>query len=87
MPAAAAPSRFLRLPDGSVWPRPSLSSDDEVGLEWKLRYAPDSLTREDQLLLASIVSGYGHLIAEATKPRRDEVCRQVLELLRAEVAQ
>ena len=42
--------------DDTTWPV-------NVGdLGWKLRYAPDTLTREDQLVLASVVASYCYLI-------------------------
>lgn len=47
--------------DGTAWPVNLTSTDDEDGLEWKLRYAPQRLTREDQLILASVVAAYVHL--------------------------
>lgn len=46
--------------DGTAWPV-NLTDEDEGGLEWKLRYAPEHLTREDQLVLASVVAAYTHL--------------------------
>lgn len=63
--------RFRQLPDGSVWPRTGDSADpDECGLEWRLRYAPESITRVDQLHLASIVSAYRELLSCTEKRRR-----------------
>jgi len=84
MPAPAP--RYLRLPDGSSWPRPDLETDDHVGISWKLRYAPAQLTNEDHLFLASIVDAYGHLLVETTAKRRNEVCTQARKLLLAEVS-
>ena len=67
--------RFRQLPDGSVWPRTGDPADpDEVGLEWRLRHAPESITRGDQLHLASIVSAYRELL-RCTEKRRREVVR------------
>jgi len=63
--------RFRQLPDGSVWPRTGDSEDPgEVGLEWRVRYAPESITRGDQLHLASIVSAYRELLRCTEKRRR-----------------
>lgn len=45
--------------DGMCWPLPGERCDD---IEWKLRYASDSMTREDQLLAASILSAYRQMI-------------------------
>lgn len=67
--------RFAQLPDGSVWPRTGDHPDpDEIGLEWRLRYAPESITRGDQLHLASIVSAYRELI-RCPETRRRVVIR------------
>jgi hypothetical protein len=46
--------------DGMVWPIPDSDT------EWRLRYAPESITRQDQLYLASVVAAYWALF---TKPR------------------
>lgn len=43
----------------TTWP--VIEPDPEGGLEWRLRYAPDSIDRRDQLLLASIVAAYSAL--------------------------
>jgi hypothetical protein len=68
----------------SVWPTPGDTAyeDDTPGLEWKLRYAPESLTREDQLVLASIVAAYRELLT-CPDHRRAEVVR----LLRPQLEQ
>ena len=41
--------------EGTTWPI------NVSGIEWKLRYSPDSLTREDELVLASVVHAYDYL--------------------------
>ena len=41
--------------DGTVWP---INVGD---IEWKLRYAPNTLTREDQLVAASVLHAYTSL--------------------------
>ena len=72
---ASGEPRFRQLLDGSVWPRTGDPADpDEVGLEWRLRHAPESITRVDQLHLASIVSAYRELL-RCTEKRRREVVR------------
>lgn len=64
--------RYRKLADGTIWPTPG--DDPDGGLEWRLRYAPNSLTRPDQLVLASIVSAYRQLLCCPTR-RRTEVVR------------
>jgi hypothetical protein len=64
---------YLRVPaeDGSTmcWPDPT----DPRELEWRLRYAPDSITRADQMALASLVSAYAYLISLDSKTRQRRV--------------
>lgn len=74
-PAAETPprQRWRRLPDESIFP---VETED---LEWRLRHAPESITREDQLFLASICSAYRYLVHETTQKRRNAVIRQLRE--------
>lgn len=65
-------SRYRRLADETVWPTPG--DDPDGGLEWRLRYAPEGLTRQDQLVLASIVAAYRELLGCPAR-RRAEVVR------------
>ncbi len=51
--------RFLKLDDGTVWPE-----DVEGSIQWKLRYAPDTMSRGDQLVAASVLAVW----AELTNP-------------------
>jgi hypothetical protein len=68
--------RFRKVGD-STWPTPGDGeADDEVSLEWVLRYAPERLTRGDQLHLASIVAAYRELLT-CTSRRRAEVVRSL----------
>lgn len=65
------PNGYLRIGglDGMVWPDPR----DPRELEWRLRYAPDSITRADQLALASIVHAYGYLVYLDARTRQKRV--------------
>ena len=67
----------ITVSDGSSWPRPSIESDDDSGIAWKLTHAPDQLTRPDLLEAASIISAYGHLVVSSTRSERDLVCRDI----------
>jgi hypothetical protein len=82
----AAKTHHLKLSDGSVWPVPALESDEETSVEWRLRYAPGSLTREDHMLAASIISSYGYLVIEATVEKTRLVKREMRSHLRARLA-
>ena len=75
-----------RIPvsDGSSWPRPYVKNEEDVGIEWKLRYAPRLLTRSDFLEIAAIMSAYDRLVASSTRSERDLVCRDIRAALRQE---
>ncbi|HVV70197.1 MAG TPA: hypothetical protein VHI52_01655 [Verrucomicrobiae bacterium] len=76
---------YLRVQgeDGSTmcWPDPT----DPRELSWRLTYHPDSITRADQLALASVVRAYGHLIGldARTRQRRVMQIRSTLQNLGA----
>lgn len=70
---------WRKISDGSVWP--TIEHDPDLdGIEWKLRYASDSLTREDALYAASIVAAYGHLIYDANRDKVALVRRELREV-------
>lgn len=69
---------WLRLDDKTTWPRPGGE------LEWRLRYAPDSITREDILHAASVCHAYEHLTLVCTSRRRAAVVRRIRATLRRE---
>lgn len=64
---------YLHLSQGRTFPNPST----ELG--WKLRYSPESITREDQMVLASMVSAYSYLTLEISQKQRNEVCQSIKE--------
>lgn len=68
MPEDLTPARRYEVVENTCWPVNLTSTDDQDGLEWKLRYAPDALTRGDQLVLASVVAAYAYL----TDPNRTQ---------------
>ena len=43
--------------DGMAWPNP----EDPLATEWCLRWDPDGMTRNQQLVAASIISAYRQL--------------------------
>lgn len=61
--------RYLKLADGTVFPRPPLESDDQHSAAWAAVYAPGSLTREDMLWLASVAHAYTYLVENPTYAR------------------
>ena len=74
----------ITVSDGSSWPRPHLESDEELGVEWKIRFAPHRPTRSDLLEAAAIISAYEHLVLGSTRAKRDLVCRDIRTALREE---
>lgn len=75
-------NRWLKLSDGTTWPRPALESDEERGLAWVLTHGTP--TREDLLAAASVIHAYGYLVLETTYVRRDQVFRDIRDQLRKE---
>jgi len=80
--------RYLRLfadePEKRrVFPSPVEPASDECGVGWKLRYAPDALTREDQMYASSILSAYAYLICEMTAKDRQSVVSEIRRQLSA----
>lgn len=51
------------------------------GLEWKLRYNPESLTKGEYLSIASILSAYGQIIFDP-KDKRQSVVGAIRKELR-----
>ena len=70
-------SNWVKISDGSSFPLAASTDPDELDLEWRLRYAPDSIERGDLLHLASIVSSYNYLIYECDRTKRDLVARDM----------
>lgn len=79
-------NRYLKLFADNLdkrrtFPSPIEPASDENGVEWKLRYAPESLTREDHMYLASIVSAYAYLVFEMTSKDRQAVVSEIRRLV------
>jgi hypothetical protein len=75
-------SRYLRLfpdePDRRrTFPTPVEPASDDNGVGWKLRYAPDTLTKEDQMYASSIIDAYAYLICEMTAKDRQAVVSEI----------
>jgi hypothetical protein len=73
------PSAFVSF-DGMCWPA---AGSRASSLEWQLRYQPEALTREDQLVLASVVSAYLQMVRDPEAKRR-RVIRKLREARDAE---
>ncbi|OBA94650.1 hypothetical protein A5668_09105 [Mycolicibacterium fortuitum] len=79
--------RYLRLfaddPDKKrVFPTPiEPHAADQASVGWKLNYAPESLTREDHMYAASVISAYAYLVCEMTAKDRQSVVSEIRRLL------
>lgn len=68
---------YMILDDGeTVWPSPLPRNS----LEWRLRYAQETIKYEDLLHVASIIEAYESLV-NCTQKRRNDVCNQMKKLL------
>ena len=66
-------ARGATFDDGTHWTLPEVHDDDAHDTEWKLRYAPNQLTRDDQLYLAGLVASFGALLMLTTKDGRERL--------------
>lgn len=62
------------LKDDTIWPDPKTVFYDD--LEWKLRYAQDSLSKGDLFVAAHVLSAYSDLI-NMTQKRRNKLCEEL----------
>jgi len=66
--------------DGMCWPTPNAATSE---LEWKLRYS--TVTREEQLIIASVIQSYKALVF-STQKKRNYVCSVLKEAARQEAS-
>jgi len=59
--------------DDMCWPVPGECAGD---IEWRLRYAPERLSRADHMLAASIINAYRQMVGDPETKRR-AVIRQL----------
>lgn len=69
------PKRWHRF-DTMTWP---LSDPD---LNWRIRFAPESVNRQDMLYLASVLDAYQELIS-CGRAKREHVTKQLRDYARA----
>lgn len=74
------PDKTLTKVGNMVWPSYGEAVSD---LALKLRYAPRTLTREDELTAASVISAY-ILMIETQQKKRNAVCKALREAYRME---
>lgn len=69
---------FVRIVNDDGGCTSTLPNPAAVGeVEWRLRHMPESLTRADHMVAASVISAYIYLTREATIARRNEVVRKL----------
>lgn len=63
--------------DGMTWPTPDCLMGEDKSLNWKLRYAPDTLTKNDLVNIASYIGAYDQLIVHDTLKRSNKKISQL----------
>jgi hypothetical protein len=58
--------------DGMCWPA---TTDDTGNLEYRMRFAPKTLTESDLLVCASIMNAYRYLVWLPQKTRNDRISK------------
>lgn len=61
-------SYFVKIAD-TVWVKPASLSD----LQWRLTYAPETITDKEKLILSSVIADYLQLI-QSGRADRERVC-------------
>lgn len=82
-PRRCGTSPYVRTREKTTFPLPAHhdrdDSEDDIG--WRLRYQPDSLTREQRLYAASIIDAYAAFV-QMPAPRRNRVVMDLRKVLR-----
>ena len=68
--------RYVRLEDGTSWSFDTVGDENEVNLNWILRYGSVEDVIRHRFTIASILSSYQALI-DQTSARRNEVVRAI----------
>ena len=76
---AVATGDFYATVDGDMcWPRPESMRLAEIS--WNLIHAPDLISDNDKLVIASVISAYSSLILEKTQKSRNEICSALKDI-------
>ncbi len=68
-------SGYVRVDNQMTFPNPH---DEKVNnIEWKMRYAPESISRGEMLIAASVFSAYRELVVHKTHWDRNQVCSAI----------
>jgi hypothetical protein len=71
---------WLKVDNGTTWPRPALEGDEFYGPAHRAIYAPESLTAGDLAYLASVANAYGHLVTTPSAAKSLPAVRRALRL-------
>ncbi len=71
---------FVPVGEDMVWPSIKECITD---IAWKLRWSPNSLTFQDKVVAASVISAYRDLVS-TTQKKRNLVCREIQKDYRTE---
>jgi hypothetical protein len=63
-------SCYFRSFNGMTWPTPSEAMSQ---LSWRLTWAPESISKEEMLVLAALISAYRELINLPTMTRNERI--------------
>jgi len=67
---------IIKLDNETIWRVPT---DDD--LQWRLTYAPDTITNTEKMILASLMDSYKYLVFECTQRHRNSVCEEIKSIL------
>lgn len=63
---------YISVDNQMTFPNPVSENIAEV--EWKMRHAPDRVTRGDMLLAASVIDAYKEVVARKSQVSRNKCC-------------
>jgi hypothetical protein len=66
---------YVSINDEMTFPNPA--NEKVSHIEWKLRYAPETLTRGEELIAASVFSAYKELVMRKSQKARNMVCTAI----------
>lgn len=68
---------YAVLDNGTTWHLPR--SDDD--LIWRCTWAPEGITKNDLIRVASIMSSYQYMVECMTQKERNSVCTELKQLM------
>lgn len=65
------------LDNGTIWRLPNCTGD----LIWRCSWAPETITKEDLLILSSYIENYCYMVTEMSQQKRNETCSKINRLI------